>query len=202
MPDEILNNEKLLLLLIADGDEVAFTTLYRLYVPRLASFLNGLTHAPQVTDELIQETFLQLWLHRDKLPEVEQPKAWVFRIAANITYNFLKRKLVEKKALGSLTYNVNQDPKMADEKLYLNQLLNTLKEAVDQLTPQRKKIYLLSRETGMTIPEIAEKMQLSNSTVKNTLVTSLKQIREHLRHNGFTIGCFLICCLPFYEIIV
>lgn len=197
MPDENLNNEKLLLLRIADGDEVAFTALYRLYVPRLASFLNGLTHAPEVTDELIQETFLQVWLHRDKLPQVEQPKAWVFRIAANITYNFLKRKLVEKKVICKLAHSDNKYSKAADEKLYLNQLLNTLKEAVDQLTPQRKRIYQLSREKDMTIPEIAAMMQLSNSTVKNTLVTSLKQIRDYLHQNGFTIGCLLICCLPF-----
>ena len=99
MGDYNLFAEKILLQRIAEGDEIAFGQLYRLYVPRLASFLQGLTHSSEITNDLVQETFLQVWLHRDKLPAVEQPKAWIFRIAANITYNFLKRKVCKESLL-------------------------------------------------------------------------------------------------------
>ena len=104
MKDNRTEFDKLLFAKISEGDETAFTEIYRIYVPRLINFLTGITQSTQVTNELIQETFLQIWLHRDKLPDVEYPQAWIFRIASNIAYNYLKRKVVEKKVMEKVNY--------------------------------------------------------------------------------------------------
>lgn len=192
-------NETELMLRISEGDEASFTLLYHHYVPQLSAFLQRLTHSPAIADELVQETFLQIWINRDKLPSVEQPRAWIFRIAANITYNFLKRRITERNILEKMSSGIPMyQPSMVEESLHLRQLKESIKEAVNGLTPQRKKIYQLSREGGMSIPEIAERLGLSPNTVKNTLVTALQQIRDFLSNKGFFI-CWIILALLFFK---
>lgn len=188
--------EKALFLQISEGNEAAFEELYRLYVPRLSVFLFRLSQSRAITDELIQETFLQLWLQRDKLADVDYPKAWIFRIASNITYNYLRRLMTEEKVLARASWLHEPGPgDHPEDILYVHQLKRAIREAVSQLSPQRRKIYELSREGGMTIPEIAQQLGLSPNTVKNTLVASLQSIREYLQENGYPIAWFIICLL-------
>lgn len=192
MADLSLYHEKALIFKISEGDEEAFEELYRLYTPRLSSFLQGLTHSSDTTNDLIQETYLQIWLHRDKLIVVEHPKAWIFRTAANITFNYLKRKVSERNILNALSNSRTMHVEPTEEYVQLQQLKKFIKKGIDQLSPQRKKIYLLSREAGFTIPKIAHHLNLSESTVKNTLVTALQEMRDYLCKNGFKIGLILI----------
>ena len=51
---------------IAEGDERAFSALYYRYDTMLYVFLMKLTRSEAAAEELLQETFLRLWLHRDK----------------------------------------------------------------------------------------------------------------------------------------
>ena len=51
---------------------------------------------------------------------------------------------------------------------------------VETMPPQRKLIYQLSREVGLSNPEIAEKLQLSKKTVENHLNLALKELRKVL----------------------
>ena len=193
--DSSLSHQRHLLLQIEQGNEEAFAELYKLYVPALSTFLTSLTHSSAITDELMQDIFLQVWLNRDKLSTIVHPKAWVFKVATNITYNFLRRKITERKILDNSGSFLITAQEGAEDSFYTRQLFSAVSEAVNQLTPQRKKIYLLSREGGLTIPEIAEKLSLSPSTVKNTLVASLEHIRNYLKSNGFNISMLSILFL-------
>jgi len=193
--DSLLSHQRNLFLQIEQGNEEAFAELYALYVPVLSSFLTSLTHSSSITDELIQDTFLQVWLNRDKLSTIVHPKAWIFKIATHITYNFLRRKITERKILDHSDVFLLTTQVGVEESYYTRQLFHAVSEAVNQLTPQRKKIYLMSREGGLTIPEIAQKLGLSHSTVKNTLVTSLEYIRNYLKSNGFNISMLSILFL-------
>jgi RNA polymerase sigma-70 factor (ECF subfamily) len=67
----------------------------------------------------------------------------------------------------------------------LQELRQIVQQGVEGMSEQRKKVFLLSREQGLTILEIAEQLNLSPNTVKNTLVTALQQLREHLRAHGY-----------------
>jgi RNA polymerase sigma-70 factor (family 1) len=180
-------NDHALLSLIAEGDEKAFAALYRLYVPQLLPFINSLVRSDAVADEIIQETFLRIWIGRDKLTNIEEPRAWVFRIAANISYTHLRRTIKERSIIKSIANSQIREEDEVQDLAQASEMAALIRQAIDQLPAQRKKIYRLSREKGMTIPEIAEALGLSKSTVKNTLVTSLQSIREYLRENGYEV---------------
>lgn len=182
-----LEDERELFLRIAEGDEVAFTDVYQSFTPSLAAFILKLTRSETLVDEIIQETFFQVWVSRDKLPEVREPRAWVFRISANISYSHLRRLVTEKKALKNILPEPAKDWAAA-ETLQVNMLLSTVQEVVNDLSPQRKKVYQLSREAGLTVPQIAEALNLSPNTVRNTLQSSLGAIRDHLLKKGYQMA--------------
>ena len=193
LPEPLPYDEAALLLQVAAGDEKAFAQLYRLYVPQLTPFVLGITKSEAMVNEMIQEAFLRLWMNRDKLYEVRSPKAWIFKITANICYTYLRRLLVDRKVKDIILMQSAAEDVSTEQNMHVKALVETIREAVNQLTPQRKKIYLMSREQGMTLAEICSELGLSMSTVKNTLTTSLQLIREHLLKQGYTIS--LVCAV-------
>ena len=180
-----------LFLRISEGDEAAFTFCYAEYGKMLRPFLIKLIGTRDGAEEIVQEVFLKVWLHRDRLTEVENPKSWLFRVAANTGRNWLKKKMTIEQHL-----RVQQgQPEAADdlmaEKLDLRSITHLVRQIIHSFPPQRKLIYQLSREEGLKPAEIAQRLEISVSTVKNTLLSALKTIRERIEEAGL-LGSILL----------
>ncbi len=177
---------------IAAGDETAFAVFYRDMVPRMRPFIFSITRSDAQVNEVIQESFLRCWLYRDKLPGVSNPRAWLFKITANVCYALFQRSLTEKKALTSIEEQVVTIHTETTELIHLNFLKAAVQNGIRQLSPQRRKIYLMNREQGLAADEIADRLGLSVQTVRNTLSASLESLREHLMRQGYTISILTI----------
>lgn len=179
-------HEKELLLQISQGDEQAFEHLFNQYVPLLQPYLFHMLKSEQAVEDAIQNTFIRIWLRRDKLPAVDFPRTWITRIAINECLNMIRRKQIEKKTLDKLQESSSVQSGIETD-IQFHQTKQLVQQAIEQLTPQRRKIYEMSRLQGKSVSEIAEELQLSVQTVKNTIGTSLELIREHLKNNGIII---------------
>lgn len=178
-------HEKELLLQISQGDEQAFEQLFNRYVPLLQPYLLNMLKSQPATEDAIQNTFIRIWLQRDKLTEIEFPRTWITRIATNECLNMLRREQTEKKALGKWQETAPASGTETDTQYHQTRQL--VQQAIEALSPQRKKIYEMSRLQGRSVSEIAEELGLSVQTVKNTLGVCLELIRVHLKNNGITI---------------
>jgi len=175
--------EDQLFIRISEGDEAAFTFCYTEYGKMLRPFLFKLIGTRESAEEIIQEIFLKVWLHRDRLAEVENPKSWLFRVAANSGRNWLKKKMmIEQHLRARQTAGATLDP--VAERLDMLKIASLVQETIRTFPTQRKLIYHMSREEGLKPAEIAARLQLSVSTVKNTLVIALKTIRENIDEAG------------------
>lgn len=191
-----LYNEKAMLQRIAEGEEAAFKALYDHYLPYLVPFLQKLTGGEVATDEIVQETFIRLWLGRDKLPGITYVNAWVFEIASHAAFTWLKKNIRYRQVLQTLPQPAGgEQHNPVNDRVNLLDIRKAIRVAIDALPDQRKRIYLLSREGGLTIPEIAQQLGLSPSTVKNALVKALAAIRGHLQQQGYYLPLFLVSLL-------
>jgi len=190
MNSSYIENE--LFIRIAEGDEAAFTLCYAEYGRMLMPFLIRLVGTRDSAEEIIQEVFLKVWLHRDRLTAVENPKSWLFRVAANTGRNWLKKKMMIEQHLQAQQQEASRD--LVAESLDLRSVADLVQATIQSFPPQRKLIYQLSREEGLKPAEIADRLQLSVSTVKNTLLSALKTIREKIEEAGLlgTILFFFI----------
>jgi RNA polymerase sigma-70 factor (ECF subfamily) len=182
LPESPPYDEKNLLCRIAAGDEEAFRRLFHYYNKQLRPFVWKLTRSAQAADEVLQEVFLKIWLHREKLAGLDNPRAYVLRIVSNESMNYLRAL-----AKGSrLFYEIGQRTAVGypspEESVFYRETEQTINEAIGQLPRACQQIYRMSREESMRIPEIASELNLSNHTVKNQLVKALRIIRLRVSH--------------------
>ncbi|WP_412466263.1 RNA polymerase sigma-70 factor [Pedobacter sp. KLB.chiD] len=179
-----MDKERTLIDKIVEGDEQAFSVLFFKYLPVLHIFASKFTKSDDAAEEIIQDAFLRVWLNRDKLAEVENVKAYLYKYVANESLSYLRKKLKEERVVDAFMAKQRDSHNNTIETINLNEVTRIIAVAIDKLPEQRKNIYQLSRRDGKTIPEIAEILNISPNTVKNALVIALKSIRTHLDQHG------------------
>jgi len=187
----IIYEEKDLLAKIAEGNEMAFRQLFHQYNQILQPFITKLTRSDQAAEEVMQEVFLKIWMYREKLPLVENPKAYIIRIVSNESFNYLRRLAKDNRLLEKMKHSPVAGSPTPEQIFASRETEQLIHEAVDQLPSACQEIYLMSREQGKRIPEIASRLQLSDSTVKNQLVKALKIIRLYIARTA----PLLLACL-------
>jgi RNA polymerase sigma-70 factor (ECF subfamily) len=179
------NMDTSLLYEIASGNEDAFELLFEQQRGRLYNYMLKITKSKVVAEEIVLDVFLKLWIGRELLPEIKNMDAFLNKVAYNKALDFLKiasrKKEIHKLVAKQIEACQEQE---ADHKLLDSEYQSILKKALDQLSPQRRIIFTLSRMEGLTNEEIAQQLQLSRNTVRNTLHESLQSIREYLRQNN------------------
>jgi RNA polymerase sigma-70 factor (family 1) len=178
---KILPNERELFSLMAEGNEIAFSDIFFFYIPLLQPHIFGMTRSEEMTQDIIHDVFLKIWVGRAKLKEVENYKAYIFRMATNQTYDWLRKQANEKIALAGTRLRMQESLNTTEEAIDLNQSAAIIDQAIMQLPPQRKLVFKLSREEGLSNEEIAERLNISKYTVKNHLAEALRSIKEYLQ---------------------
>jgi RNA polymerase sigma-70 factor (family 1) len=177
--------EKELLTRISGGDEAAFAQLFNVWHQRLGAFIYRLTESPTLTQEIVQDVFLRLWLKRHLLGDVKDVKAYLFTAARNQTFNSLRKIARQRNGqaqlLESLSVSENHPQEEMDTLEVYTQLLD---QAVQRLPNQQQKVYLLHRRQGLSHAQIAEQLHLSVETVKKHMQLALKALRQDLSFNG------------------
>jgi RNA polymerase sigma-70 factor (ECF subfamily) len=169
---------------LSNGDEQAFESFFTTYYNRLFQYIFGFTKSRQVTEELVMDVFLKIWLGRSILPEINHFDSFLFRVAHNKSIDFLRavaRDPSFKDLLWDQIQFANND--QSDSKLMTQEYEKKLREAISLLSPQRKKVYQMSREEDMNHDQVAAKLNLSRHTVNNHIVEAQRFIRNYLSKN-------------------
>lgn len=195
----ILQNEKELFLRISQGDEIAFAEVFFHYTARIHPFIKRMTRSEEATEELVQDVFLNLWKSREKLPEINNYSAFIFTCATNSTFNYLKAKAREIKRLQKLASIEKDFTNNTSETIDLNESQDLLNKLVNNLAPQQKLIYKLTREEGLSHDEIAIQLNISKNTVKNHLVKTLKFLRENMDNSNTSRAAFIGVFIQIYS---
>ena len=183
----------MLLQLLSEGSQYAFAQIFDNYKDRVYGVAYHVLKSHLIAEEIVQDVFMKIWLKRTELTVVERLDAFLFTVARNMTFDRLKRIAYEadmKKEMGRRERNTNDTDHRIQNQIYQS-LLN---EAVSKLPEQQKKVYLLSKESGLSHEEIGKRLNISKLTVKKHLVRALKFIRKDLaRHLGIILCMVAIC---------
>jgi len=175
--------EKALFSRIASNDTFAFRELYDKYFPILRFNAAKILKSALWSEEVSQEVLLYIWENRKKLPTIENPKAWLFRIASNKCLDRIRRQGVEIRAQYVIQNVSYEEPRGWHDYNLVRQLIA---EAVHQLPEQQRQAYNLQLEE-LDYKHIAERMGISPNTVRNHLVRAYAAIRQHLVRQGIPL---------------
>lgn len=186
-----LYDSKILFRQLSEGDEKAFRKIFDLYKERLYFVALKMLKSPAVAEEIVQDTLMAVWTNQSKFTTIDDPEAYVFTIAYNRIYNQLKKTANEHKLVSELIYILQNDQYSGDDIILASETKAIIDEAIEKLPPQRKLIFQLSRQQGLTHEQIANKLNLSRNTVRNQITEALQQIRTHLGKTAIAVVTLL-----------
>lgn len=174
---KLLKNESDLIQLISKGDEAAFREVFDHFNSKLYSFTLKITNDGDLAEEIVMDAFVKIWLNRHKLIEINNLNAYLYTLVKNQAFTELKRRAHEALIIIDLSKNTTEYLDSTEEQVISNEFQHILDKAINQLPPQQKIVYGLSRNEGMKYEEIAEQLNLSKNTVKSHLKKALGTIR-------------------------
>jgi RNA polymerase sigma factor (sigma-70 family) len=189
-----------LLLLIAEGNEQAFNQFYLDVLPNVTPFLFRMLKSEEAMKEVLQEALTRFWLSRDKLPEIENGGGWFFRILSNECYRYLRKNGLRQRRTeqlddGQLELH-DKISRQTELDISFRETQRIIAQTVAGLSPRQQTVYRMSREQGLTLPEIAAELGLTRDYVKQTLMKALQVIRKKLTEAG-RFSIFMIVILFF-----
>lgn len=171
---------------VSRGDEQAFESLFLHYFPRIKGFITGILQNEEEAEDISQDIFVAMWQNRERLTNIENLNAYLFRVAKNTVYRHIERNLLFKdyqQQSGLAAPDASHNDSI-EEELYAKELEYLISATVERMPPQRKNIYKMSRNDGMSNDEIAQQLSISKRTVENHLTQALADIRK-------VITCFI-----------
>jgi RNA polymerase sigma-70 factor (family 1) len=186
---KILQNESEILHLVSEGDELAFRKIYNHYGSRLYNYTYRITEDEELSEEIVMDAFLKVWVNRNGLDEIIHFDAYLYTLVRNRAFNAIKRKAQEAVILNKLSLNNSEYQDTTEETVIHNEYQHILSRAIDQLPPQQRIVFSMSRDEGMKYEEIANHLNLSKNTVKAHLKKALSTLRV-------VISNYLILSIP------
>lgn len=163
---------------LCEADEQALKWFFDRYHRRIYQFALQFLKDKALSEEVVQDTFLSLWLHREKLRPKESIAPYLFTIARRNVIDLYRKKLVTEKSTEAVR-QLEQTQNNTEDRLLQQDIEKILMGAMSQLTHQQKTAFRLSRIDGLSYEEIAEEMSISKNTVKQHLVGALKTMRAY-----------------------
>lgn len=180
---------------MAAGDERAFTVLFEQYWKRVFTYLLYLTKSREIAEELLSELFTKFWLNRAAVSGINDVDAYLAKMAYNKAIDFFRIAAKEKKVQQLIASELIRHPQhVSNDYLTNREHAELLHKAIHELSPQRKLVFTLSREHGLTHEQIARKLNMSPNTVKKTMSNAIRSIRNFLQRYGLDTMILLITC--------
>jgi RNA polymerase sigma-70 factor (ECF subfamily) len=187
MVPEYTDQDRLLVSQLKEGSKDAYQLLFNRYAPRIFAFALSYLKRREDAEELLQEIFLRLWEIRATLDDSKNIKSLLFKICINLIYDFIRRKNIEQ---AYLAFAGNNDQSNADStwhEVIYHDMLMLMNRLVETMPDQRRLIFRLSKEDGLSNDEIAIRLQLSKRTVENQLYRAISYLRERIWQSSLPV---------------
>ena len=163
---------------LKEGNQLAFSIVYKMYAAQTFSLAFKYLLNKELAEDAVQNLFLKLWLKKEEIDETKPINRYLFTMLKNDLLNTLrdsKKNIYLLEDCLSMVLELEDDSQ--NENLKQEQM-NIIQQALEQLSPQRRKVFEMKVSGKYSNQEIADKLNLSINTIKFQYSQSLKQIRS------------------------
>lgn len=155
-----------------------FEVLFRSHYKALVGYANRLVANVEVSEDLVQQVFVNLWERRDQIEIEGSHRSYLLRSVHNACLNHFKHEQVKKDhATHALITESNSE---SHDLLEEEELRERVFKHINELPEQCRKIFTMNRLDGLKYQQIADELNLSVKTVENQMGKALKHMREKL----------------------
>lgn len=170
------------------GDRVAFATIYNRFYSAL--YIHALYRLKDKTEaeDLVQDLFIHLWNRRDSLI-VTNISHYLYASVRNRILDIIAHRAVESKYMSTLPAAIVVENCIADHRLRERQLADIISREIASLPPKMREVFELSRIHNLSHKEIAQKLGISEHSVRSHVKNALRILRGRL---GIMAWLFLL----------
>ena len=181
--------EQELLRRLKNGDRQAFDLIYERWAGYVYNFTCKILFNKSLAEDITQELFLQLWTHRSQIDETRNFQAWIFTVARNLVWREGRRMLLNSAYIDLVQKNGISDSggNATEDMVNFSFAKEYLADLIERMPPARKRIYMLNKQAGLSIREIALRLNLSEKTVETQLYHANRFMRSQFRNILFCI---------------
>ena len=175
----VLNSEAQLIQRSQAGDTEAFCELARAYERRIYSLALHYCRDREDAEDLSQEVWLKAYGALRTFRSESSFYTWLRRIMINSFLNHRRSKSLTQQYGEETSGNTRDDA--AEISLHDRLVVQKVKTALSEMSPQQRLIVLLKHEEGMTYQEISTEVGCSIGTVKKSVARTITKLRRELR---------------------
>lgn len=159
-----------------------FEALFRQYYPKIKAFIARIIKQEEAAEDLSQDIFVKLW-DRPELIEkrIRDFDAYLFRMAKNRAYNYIEQRYIRNNHAARVTAAADAAAPTGNEVfdyVILRETEMILQIALQQMPPQRRRVFTMSRMEGLSNQQIADRLRLSKRTVDTHLSLALSELKK------------------------
>lgn len=190
MDDDYL---KSLLVSLKQSCEPSFNCIYNYYAKPLYKKVNSIIKDEAKSEEIIQDLFIKVWQKREEIDPNRSFKSFLYTIASNLAYDYLRKVACDKRLTSQLLLNATDCYLHIEEDINLKEAELKLKEAIDNLPYQQKQVFTLCKLEGKSYDETSMILGIATSTVNSHMVKSSRHVKAYLqKHLDFTLALLII----------
>ncbi len=170
-----------------NGNESAFQALVARHTKAIYSFVFRLCGKQEASEDIVQETFLKAWKNIKKYDQTKNFRVWIFTIARNTTYDYMRKKksmvfseLDNDENDTTFEENIADTMPLADSVFEEKENAEIFGQSIKSLPKKYREIVALRHETGMTFEEISLLTKEPMNTVKSRYRRAIIKLREYL----------------------
>lgn len=158
--------------------ENLFEQIFKDHHQKIFRLAFSITKSHQQSADIVQEVFLKLWEHRAELENLENVEGWLRSVAKNKIIDFLRKSASDEQKLNLLWKKLQKAAHHSVHILEAKEAEYILYQAINELPQQRRQVFRMNREGGLSYQEIADELSISKHTVKNQLWLALRFLQK------------------------
>lgn len=170
--------------LVDKNEMVFFKKLFQEYYASLLSYANSFLNNKEVSEDITQDVFMSLWIKKNEINFDDPIKPYLYKSTYNKVINYLNSFEVKNKIndIDTVDNLINKEIIIFNQldSLFLEEIHREIESITEELSPQCKKVYILSRKMNLKNKEIAELLSISEKAVEKNITKALNEIRDHL----------------------
>lgn len=169
--------------LLSRGDPEGFKIVYDHYAPRVAQVSYRLLGSREHAKDVMQEVFIKLWLERDRFVNSDDFEAYLFTVVRNSTLKHIKEMAREDIARIKAAALKRLEESSVDEFIRDKELNEVYNQAIEELPSQRKRIFKMLQDQGLSQQDIAAQLNINLITVRNHVYEARAFIRQRVEQH-------------------
>jgi RNA polymerase sigma-70 factor (family 1) len=183
--------DELIMQKIMDKDPAAFNEVYDKLYRKLFFFAKSLIGNTEEARDIVTESFIKLWAQKNSFSNMGHLQVYFYTVIKNACIDYLRKDKLRTKIEYQLTQSGALTENAIERKYQEAQLIQLLYERINRLPERMQQVFKLTYLEGYSRAEVAQMLNLSENTIRNTNAAAMKALRLTFGVEQFVILLFL-----------